>query len=56
MKCFFCISCVNLKVPYLNPISLFLKEKSIFYAKIAVSQKIFFSKFGFKYNIGLIFS
>ena len=35
---------------------LFLMEKSILYAKITVSQKNFFSKFSFKYYIGLLFS
>ena len=35
---------------------LFLMENSILYAKIAVSEKIFFSKLSFKYYIGLLFS
>ena len=35
---------------------LFLMQKSILYAKIAISQKKFFSKFSFKYYIGLLFS
>ena len=30
-------------------------ENSILYAKIAVSEKIFFPKLSFKYYIGLIF-
>ena len=35
---------------------LYLMEKSILYAKITVQQIIFFSKFSFKYYIGLLFS
>ena len=35
---------------------VFLMQKSILYAKIAISQKQFFSKFSFKYDIGLLFS
>ena len=34
---------------------IFLKEKSIIYAKITVSQN-FFPKFSFEYYIGLLFS
>ena len=34
---------------------IFLKEKSIIYAKITVSQN-FFQKFSFEYYIGLLFS
>ena len=35
---------------------LFLMQKSILYAKIAISQKKCFPKFSFKYYMGLLFS
>ena len=35
---------------------LFLMQKSILYAKIALSQKKIFPKFSFKHYIGLLFS
>ena len=35
---------------------LFLMENSIIYVQIAVSEKLFFLKFSFKYYIALLFS
>ena len=50
------VSTTYLKVPESYFSFLFLMQKSILYAKIGVSPKNFFSKFSFKYYIGLLFS